>query len=151
MFTTQAEYLIRLSVCPSYRRFFFDFFNTIDLLAMLPTYIGLIVIASSPSGTSAKAIVEDLRLLRLTRLLKLAKTYSGIHIFFLAMSRSLDAVGMLIFFLSFATILFSAVLWYSERGNAGTFATDGFYSIPASLWWGIVTIATVGYGDIVPR
>ena len=84
-----------------------SFFNIIDFMALMPTYLELIINAAG-GNTS---VVLDLRLLRLIRLLKIAKTYSGIQIFILTMERALQPALMLLFFLSVGVVLFSALLY----------------------------------------
>ena len=153
------EYIVRFTVCPNKAKFMRSFYNTIDLVSISPTIIDQCYQAylrntavssggqapgqlSSGGGTIStldyNPVVSDLRLLRMLRLLKFAKTYSGIHICLLALERSAQAVGMLIFFLVSTVVVFSSLLWFCERGTGA----EGFKSIPVAMWWGIVTMAS---------
>ena len=132
-----GEYLIRLAVADSRWRFVRSFFGVIDLVAILPFYLAV--------GVDLRA-VRTFRLLRLIRILKLAR-YSD------AIRRLRRAVGIvreeLVIFLNVALILIflSAVgIYYFEHESQ----PEHFASVFHSLWWAVVTLTTVGYGDMFP-
>ena len=132
-----GEYLLRLAVADSRWRFVRSFFGVLDLVAILPFYLA--------AGVDLRA-VRTFRLLRLLRILKLAR-YSD------AIRRLRRAVGIvreeLILFLNVALILIflSAVgIYYFEHDRQ----PEHFASVFHSLWWAIVTLTTVGYGDTFP-
>ena len=132
-----GEYLLRLAVAESRWRFVRSFFGVIDLVAILPFYLA--------AGVDLRA-VRTFRLLRLIRLLKLARYNDAIH----RMHRAAVIVREeLVLFISVALILvfLSAVgIYYFESGSQ----PEHFTSVFHSLWWAIVTLTTVGYGDVFP-
>ena len=132
-----GEYLLRLAVADSRWRFVRSFFGVLDLVAILPFYLA--------AGVDLRA-VRTFRLLRLIRILKLAR-YSD------AVRRLRRAVGIvreeLVLFLNVALILIflSAVgIYYFEHDRQ----PEHFASVFHSLWWAVVTLTTVGYGDMFP-
>ena len=135
------EYVARAATYPDRGDFFFSIFNTIDLFALLPLYIDLMVVGIAPLYPSSDITqLTSFRIFRLSRLLKLAKSYSGMQVFILALERSRKAFLMLLFFLSFGIVFFSTLLWFTESPSGSPF----FVSIPVSFWWGIVTFGELG-------
>ena len=153
-----AEYLVRLIIVRRPLRYAFSFFGIIDFLAILPAFIGLII-----PGGERLLVVRTLRLLRIFRVFKLAKFVESMRVVGTCMAESTDALGLLVFFLCIAVLIFASLLYYAESG-VRTPASDGgadvflrsdgsespFTSIPATFWWAIVTMTTVGYGDSFP-
>ena len=138
-----AEFAARISCCPHIGKFLIDPLNIIDVAAIFPFYVHLGMAERATSGDMA---LRELRILRVARLLKMARRYSGVKIFLAALSRSSQALGMLVFFLCFGVVFFASLVYFCERDDNPA----GFSSIPASFWWGVVTMTTVGYGDVVP-
>lgn len=131
------EYLMRLIQARGSPKFIFSFFGIIDLLAILPFYLSL--------GFDLRS-VRALRILRLFRILKIARYNAAIDRFKKAVSIAREEI---ILFLSIAGILLylSAVgIYYCERDAQ----PDKFGSILDCLWWAIITLTTVGYGDVYP-
>jgi uncharacterized membrane protein YgcG len=141
-------------------RFAMSPMNVIDLLAIMPFYLGLVV----GSDNQNLAVVRVLRLSRVLRIFKLGKYSRSLQIFVRVVQKSSAALGMLVFFLAMITVLFGSLIYYAEAGEwSDTYngfvrpTIDGegeeispFKSIPLSFWWVVVTITTVGYGDMVP-
>ena len=132
-----VEYILRIIVADRKLSFVFSFFGIVDLLAILPFYLSL--------GIDLRSI-RAIRLLRLFRLLKLARYNAAVQryhrAFFLAREE-------LVLFLAIAGVLFylSAVgIYYFES----TAQPDEFASVFHSLWWAVITLTTVGYGDTYP-
>lgn len=158
-----AEYLIRLwSTVPEQKTFcsfVIDPFNVIDVLAIAPYYLTLIITLTM--GGPAGVDLRVLRALRLLRLLKLARYSAQAKIIVIALSRSGASLVMLTFLLLFALILFSTLIFVVERGSwsarEGCYvrkedgACSPFQSIPEASWWAITTMTTVGYGDVFPK
>lgn len=135
-----VEYLLRLLCVKSPWRYARSFFGVVDLLAVLPTYLSLLL-----PGAQSLLVIRALRLLRVFRVLKLVR-FSGesrILVDALLASRAKVVVflGML---LSLALILGTVVYWVEGEAS-------GFTSIPKALYWAIVTMTTVGYGDLAPQ
>jgi hypothetical protein len=142
------EYFGRLICSRNRLRWLFEPLNVIDLLAFLPYFLQL---ATAASGVEALRVLRVVRLLRIFRLLKLSRQSVYMQIMIRSLSQSADAFGLLLFFLSLAIVVFSSLLYYAEKdsGPRGT-NPNPFTSIPASFYWCVVTMATVGYGDNVP-
>lgn len=134
-----VEYILRL-LCTRYPLAYArSFFGVVDLLSVLPTYIGLFI-----TGTHYLLVVRILRLLRVFRVLKLGQYMSEAAILRQAISASQKKIS--VFLLAVVTIVvIVGALMYLVEGPAG-----GFDDIPTSMYWAIVTLTTVGYGDISP-
>ena len=153
------EYFSRLFACSRPFKFLVTPLNVVDLLAILPFYIELI---SGSDGTDEETeyfrVLRVIRLARIFRLFKAGRYSSYLRILGTALQRSMDAFGLLCFLLSIAIVIFSSLMYYAERGTLDEddvwYRDDGkvspFSSIPATFYWCVVTMTTVGYGDMVP-
>jgi len=136
------EYVLRLQCVPSPARYARSFFGIIDVLAILPTYVDLFLIGI---GTHYLMIVRVLRLLRVFRVFKLAHFLSEADVLIRALKAS--RIKIFVFLCSVSTlVLVIGAIMYIIEGEA-----NGFTSIPRSVYWAIVTLTTVGYGDITPQ
>lgn len=134
------EYLARLWTSPHPRRYAKSFYGVVDLLSILPTYLSLVLV-----GSQYFLILRSLRLLRVFRVLKLTHFVSEGQVLSNALWASRHKI--LVFLLVvFTAVMLSGTLMYWIEGES-----NGFKSIPTSMYWAIVTLTTVGYGDISPQ
>lgn len=135
-----VEYIIRLYCFPRPYGYAKSFFGIIDLVAVLPTYVNLVF-----PGSQYLLVIRVLRVLRIFRVLKLVKFIGEADYLIKALNASRRKITVFMFFiLTLVTILGS--LMYLVEGKE-----NGFTSIPLSIYWAIVTLTTVGYGDVSPQ
>ncbi|XP_078506610.1 voltage-gated potassium channel regulatory subunit KCNG1 [Lissotriton helveticus] len=152
------EFSLRFIQAPSKFAFLRRPLNLIDIVAILPYYITLIVDNTSAgkkkSGTGniyldkVGLVLRILRALRILYVMRLARHSLGLQTLGLTARRCTREFGLLLLFLCVAIALFSPLLYLIENEMA---ETQEFTSIPASYWWAVITMTTVGYGDMVPR
>ena len=133
------EYGLRLWIVRQPLRYATSFFGIIDLLAILPTYLSLIL-----AGSNYLLVIRILRLLRIFRVLKLVEYSSEAGVLIGALLRSRRKIFVFISTLLTIVVIFGALMYVIEGPERG------FTSIPTGMYWAIVTMATVGFGDIAP-
>ncbi|MEO1436916.1 MAG: ion transporter, partial [Bacteroidota bacterium] len=135
------EYILRLISTRRPWRYATSTFGIIDLLAILPTYLSFFV-----SGTKAFLVVRILRLLRVFRIFKLTKFLNESAVITRALQRSREKITVFLVFILLMVMVLGSLMYLVEGGAENT----DFTSIPRSIYWAIVTLTTVGYGDIAP-
>ena len=133
------EYGLRLATVREPLRYTTSFFGIIDLLAILPTYLSLIFV-----GGNYLVVIRVLRLLRIFRVLKLVEYSSEAGVLVTSLLRSRRKIFIFICTLITIVIIFGALMYVVEGPE------HGFTSIPTGMYWAVVTMATVGYGDLAP-
>ncbi|XP_059834296.1 potassium voltage-gated channel subfamily D member 2 isoform X1 [Hypanus sabinus] len=138
-----VEYLLRLMAAPSRYRFVRSVMSIIDVVAIMPYYIGLVM----TDNEDVSGAFVTLRVFRVFRIFKFSRHSQGLRILGYTLKSCASELGFLLFSLTMAIIIFATVMFYAEKGSTAT----KFTSIPAAFWYTIVTMTTLGYGDMVPK
>jgi voltage-gated potassium channel len=134
------EYIARTISVKKPLNYTFSFFGIIDLLAIIPTYLSLIF-----TGTHILLVIRGIRLLRIFRIFKLARYIRESRVIILALKASRYKITVFIGTVLTLAMIMGALMYMIEGER------NGFTSIPRSIYWAIVTLTTVGYGDIAPQ
>lgn len=135
------EYILRLTVTIRPMKYALSFYGIIDLIAILPSYLSFFLV-----GTQYFVIIRILRLLRVFRVFKLGQFLTEGDQLRRAMVASRNKITVFLFAVTLLVVLIGSVMYLIEGGQ-----NDGFSSIPRAVYWAIVTLTTVGYGDITPQ
>ncbi|KAK2919925.1 potassium voltage-gated channel subfamily A member 1 [Channa argus] len=144
------EIIVRFFASPSKTAFFKNIMNSIDIVSILPYFITLGTDLAQHQGNGQHAmsfaILRIIRLVRVFRIFKLSRHSKGLQILGHTLRASMRELALLIFFLVIGVILFSSAVYFAEADEP----TSQFTSIPDAFWWAVVTMTTVGYGDMKP-
>lgn len=135
------EYILRLYCVYRPMKYATSFFGIVDLVAIIPTYLSVFF-----GGAQSIAIVRALRLLRIFRIFKLGSFLSEGTVILTALKASRSKISVFLFAVLILVSIFGSIMYVIEGGEPDS----GFDSIPRSIYWAIVTLTTVGYGDISP-
>jgi voltage-gated potassium channel len=134
-----VEYLLRLLAVKQPLSYARSFFGIVDLLAILPTWLSLVF-----TGTQSLVVIRGLRLLRVFRILKLAHFLREARLLKTALRASMGKIVVFLGTICTLLVIIGALMYLIEGEE------NGFTSIPQSIYWAVVTMTTVGYGDIAP-
>ena len=134
------EYLLRIYSSPHPIKYMTSFFGIIDLVTILPTYIGVIF-----TGAHTFLVLRILRVFRIFRLLKLVKMMKAGNTISASLKASKEKIAVFLLFVLLMVTIMGSMMYIIEADE-----DSGFTSIPISIYWAIVTLTTVGYGDIAP-
>ncbi len=135
------EYALRLYSIRRPMAYALSFFGIIDILSILPAYLSLFM-----SGTHALLAIRVLRLLRIFRIFKLGNFLKESNIIMRSMQASRTKITVFLFFVCLLVTVLGALMYLVEGST-----NKGFSSIPRSIYWAVVTVTTVGFGDITPQ
>ncbi|MFY9241805.1 MAG: ion transporter [Polaribacter sp.] len=134
------EYLLRIISIKKPTKYIFSFFGIIDFLSTVPKYLSFVMV-----GSHSLVALRALRLLRVFRILKLARYTGASEKLILAMKASKAKIAVFLFFVVIVCVILGTIMYMVEG------AENGFTNIPKSIYWAIVTLTTVGFGDIAPQ
>lgn len=134
------EYFLRIYAVRRPTKYIFSFYGIVDLLAILPLYLTFFLI-----GSKHFIIIRVMRLLRVFRIFKLGSFLSHGNVIINSLRASRPKITVFLYFIMLVVIVFGAVMYMVEGGS-----NEAFDSIPRAIYWAIVTLTTVGYGDISP-
>jgi voltage-gated potassium channel len=133
------EFVLRLISLKNPWKYIFSFLGLIDILAIIPSYLSFFFV-----GAESLLVLRALRLLRIFRIFKLSHFLSEMRFLGVAVKGSLRKISIFMLIVLMLVIILGSIMYLVEGGK------NGFTSIPESIYWSIVTITTVGYGDITP-
>jgi len=134
-----AEYILRIWIAQNRRAYILSVYGVIDLLSILPTYIAFFLPEAAPL-----LIIRLLRVLRVFRVLRIFSLLNEANALAAALRQSARQIFIFFFMVTTTMVIFGCLMYVIEG------AENGFDNIPVSVYWAIVTITTVGYGDYVP-
>lgn len=136
-----VEYILRVSSAKKAKKYSTSFYGIIDLLSIIPTYLSIFFVQSH-----YLAIIRILRLLRIFRIFKMGTYIDESNSLLVSLRRSKRKIFVFLYFIIITTLILGSLMYVIEGGRN----RESFSSIPQSMYWAVVTLTTVGYGDVAP-
>ncbi len=133
------EYILRIISIKKPWKYIFSFYGIIDFISTIPKYLSFILV-----GSQNLAAIRALRLLRVFRILKVTRYIGESNRLLIALKSSRPKIAVFLFFVLILSVILGTIMYMVEGPE------NGFISIPKSIYWAIVTLTTVGYGDVAP-
>lgn len=148
------EFLVRIVCCPDKVLFVKNTLNIIDFVAILPFYLEM-GLSSLPSKAASDVLgfLRVVRFVRILRIFKLTRHFVGLRVLGHTLRASANEFLLLVIFLALGVLIFATMIYYAERIGAQPDDPNPthFKNIPISFWWAVVTMTTLGYGDMYPQ
>lgn len=148
-----VEFIFRLIVCPSFKERVRSWYTLLDVLYLIPAWTRLIIDVSYPfywqqgfTEATLLVVLDAMLVLRVFRIFRLSRHYRGLRVLMLAFKASLGELMLLVVFVILTLIIFSSLIYCAEQYEE----SGSFESIFKGLWWSLITLTTVGYGDTYP-
>jgi len=151
------EFFVRIICCPNKVVFIKNTLNIIDFVAILPFYLEMgLKGLSSKAANNVLGFLRVVRFVRILRIFKLTRHFVGLRVLGHTLRASVNEFLLLIIFLALGVLIFATMIYYAERIGANPSDPTGsehthFKNIPIGFWWAVVTMTTLGYGDMFPK
>uniref|UniRef100_A0A4W3J0V9 Potassium voltage-gated channel subfamily C member 4 n=1 Tax=Callorhinchus milii TaxID=7868 RepID=A0A4W3J0V9_CALMI len=151
------EFLVRIFCCPDKLVFVKNLLNVIDFVAILPFYLELALRGlSSKAARDVLGFLRVVRFVRILRIFKLTRHFVGLRVLGHTLRASTNEFLLLIIFLALGVLIFATMIYYAERIGENSHELkpsekNHFKNIPIGFWWAVVTMTTLGYGDMYPK
>lgn len=136
-----VEYILRVSSAKKAKKYSTSFYGIIDILSIIPTYLSIFFVQSH-----YLAIIRILRLLRIFRIFKMGTYIDESNSLLISLRKSKRKIFVFLYFIIITTLILGSLMYVIEGGQN----RESFSSIPQSMYWAVVTLTTVGYGDVAP-
>ncbi|XP_078402637.1 voltage-gated potassium channel KCNC4 isoform X1 [Cetorhinus maximus] len=148
------EFFVRICFCPSKLLFVKNMLNIIDFVAILPFYLELALRGlTSKAARDVLGFLRVVRFVRILRIFKLTRHFVGLRVLGHTLRASTNEFLLLIIFLALGILIFATMIYYAERlgESPNSESPTHFKNIPIGFWWAVVTMTTLGYGDMYPQ
>ncbi|KAK7486432.1 hypothetical protein BaRGS_00022356 [Batillaria attramentaria] len=145
------EFIARSVFCPDKLEYCKHVLTWVDLISIVPFYVNVIALGIDPSveDSAGLYVFKSIRVIRIFRILRLTRYFSGLKILGHTLKASAKELLLMILVLGIGVLVFACFIFFVEQVDEG--ARNDFRNIPIGFWWAVVTMTTLGYGDITPR